>query len=78
MKQYRQRLAGRGIARFEVLGRESDRDLIPSLAKELAVNVPAAYRIREAVRNVLSGGEPATGGSSARCAVRRWSARNWM
>ena len=35
-KKYRSRLAERGMARFEVLGRDTDRELIRSLARRLA------------------------------------------
>ena len=35
--RYRERLAERGMARFEVLGRKTDRELIRSVAKCLAV-----------------------------------------
>ena len=42
IKNYRSRLRKRGIARFEVLGLESDRHLIRSLAKRLAQNDPDA------------------------------------
>jgi hypothetical protein len=36
LRNYRTRLVKRGMARFEVLGLDSDRDLIRSLAKRLA------------------------------------------
>ncbi len=36
IKNYWERLSDRGMARFEVLGRDADRDLIRSLAKRLA------------------------------------------
>ena len=44
---YRERLARRGISRFEVLGREDDRELIRSLAKHLADGGPEASEIRD-------------------------------
>jgi hypothetical protein len=49
LKNYRARLAKRGISRFEVLGLDSDRDLIRALAKRLAKNDPEAVRIRTTV-----------------------------
>jgi hypothetical protein len=36
LRNYRSRLTKRGIARFEVLGLEADRDLIRSVARRLA------------------------------------------
>ena len=42
IKNYRHRLAERGMARFEVLALEADRDLIRSLAKRLADDGPEA------------------------------------
>ncbi len=36
IQNYRSRLSERGLSRFEVLGRETDRDLIRSLARRLA------------------------------------------
>lgn len=54
IKNYRSRLRKRGIARFEVLGLDSDRHLIRSLAKRLAQNDPGANRIRTAVMRTVS------------------------
>ena len=48
--RYRRRLARRGMARFEVLGRDADRELIRSLARRLAEDGPEAERLRAAVR----------------------------
>jgi hypothetical protein len=42
LKNYRDRLCERGMARFEVLGRDADRDLIRSLARRLAEDGPDA------------------------------------
>ncbi len=44
--RYRERLAERGMARFEVLGRKTDRELIRSVAKCLAEEGPEADRLR--------------------------------
>jgi hypothetical protein len=55
IKNYRRRLQKRGIARFEVLGLNGDRDLIRSLAKRLTQDDPEAKRIRSEVRRVVSG-----------------------
>jgi hypothetical protein len=40
IKNYRNRLHKRGLARFEVLGLDADRDLIRSLARRLAEGGP--------------------------------------
>ena len=44
IKNYRRRLTERGMARFEVLGRDADREFIRSFAKRLAEDDPAADR----------------------------------
>jgi len=44
LKNYRKRLNQRGMARFEVLGLDGDRDLIRSLAKRLASDDPDLKR----------------------------------
>jgi hypothetical protein len=69
IQNYRSRLTERGLARFEVLGRESDRDLIRSLARRLADNGPDAARIRATVNQTISGEPPKAGGILA--ALRR-------
>ena len=62
MKNYRKRLRQRGLARFEVLGLNADRELIRSLAKRLADKNPDATRIRAVVRHTIAGGAPKKGG----------------
>jgi hypothetical protein len=69
IQNYRSRLSERGLARFEVLGRESDRDLIRSLARRLAEDGSDAARIRATVNQTISGEPPKTGGILA--ALRR-------
>lgn len=69
IQNYRSRLSERGLARFEVLGREGDRDLLRSLARRLAEKGPEAARIRSAVSSTISGGTQKTGGIVA--ALRR-------
>jgi len=69
IQNYRSRLGERGLARFEVLGLDSDRDLIRSLARRLADNGPDAARIRATVNQAISGEPPKTGGILA--ALRR-------
>jgi hypothetical protein len=57
------------LARFEVLGRDSDRDLIRSLAKRLAEDTPEASRLRSAVSKSMAGDGSMKGGILA--ALRR-------
>jgi hypothetical protein len=59
---YRKRLDERGMARFEVLGLNADRDLIRLLAKRLAEDNPDSVRIRAAVRRTISMEPQAKGG----------------
>ena len=66
---YRERLARRGIARFEVLGRETDRDLIRSVAKRLANEGPEASALRDAIRRSIGANPAKKGGVLA--ALRR-------
>lgn len=54
INNYRNRLRKRGVARFEVLGLDADRDLIRSLAKRLAQNDAEANQIRSQVRQTVS------------------------
>jgi hypothetical protein len=62
LKNYRKRLNKRGLARFEVLGLDGDRDLIRSLAKRLAGGDPDSARIRATVRRTISADAPKNGG----------------
>ncbi len=50
------------MARFEVLGRDSDRELIRSFAKRLAEDGPEAERLRAAVSQGIAGQQPRKGG----------------
>jgi hypothetical protein len=69
LQNYRTRLSERGMARFEVLGLDSDRELIRSLAKRLAQNDTEAERIRASVNQTIAGEPPRKGGILA--ALRR-------
>jgi hypothetical protein len=69
IRNYRTRLTERGIARFEVLGLDADRDLIRTLAKRLADGGPDARRIRASVGRAIAGDKPRQGGILA--ALRR-------
>lgn len=62
IENYRNRLAERGLARFEVLGLTGDRTLIRSLARRLAENGPEAERIRALVNKTISAEPPRKGG----------------
>lgn len=69
VKNYRNRLGKRGLTRFEVIGREGDRDLIRSLARRLAEESDEADRLRAVVSRGVSGDPPRKGGILA--ALRR-------
>lgn len=69
VQNYRSRLGERGLARFEVLARDEDRDLIRSLARRLAEDGPEASRLRAAVSQTIAGEPPKKGGILA--ALRR-------
>ncbi len=69
IQNYRSRLGDRGLSRFEVLGRDADRDLIRSLARRLAEEGPDASRLRAVVSQTLAGEPPRKGGILA--ALRR-------
>ena len=62
LRNYRSRLTKRGIARFEVLGLDADRDLIRSVARRLAEDGPDSARIRAAIGRTISGDPPKIGG----------------
>ena len=69
VKNYRNRLTSRGLARFEVVSRDSDRDLIRSLARQLSEEGPEADRLRRIVKQSITGEPPQKGGILA--ALRR-------
>jgi hypothetical protein len=69
IQNYRSRLSERGLARFEVLGRDADRDLIRSLARRLAEDTPEASELRTTVSKSVAGEPPRKGGILA--ALRR-------
>jgi hypothetical protein len=62
LENYRRRLGQRGMARFEVLGRSADRELIRSLARCLASDSRDVPRIRAALYDALSGEPGKKGG----------------
>jgi hypothetical protein len=61
IRNYRSRLRKEGVARFEVLGLDADRELIRSLAKRLTQNDEDATRIRSEIRRSIAD-EPAQKG----------------
>ena len=61
LSRYRKRLNQQGMARFEVLGRDADRELIRLLAKRLAGDDPESARIRATVRVAVAGEAPRKG-----------------
>jgi hypothetical protein len=69
IKNYRSRLAKRGMARFELQALEADRDLIRALARKLTEKGPEAGQIRRTVQEAIAGDPPKTGGILA--ALRR-------
>jgi len=69
LDNYRRRLGERGMARFEVLGRDADRELIRSLARRLAQDDPEATRLRAELRRSIAGEPRRRGGILA--ALRR-------
>ena len=69
IQNYRSRLGKRGLARFKVLGRNADRDLIRSLAKRLSEDTPEAMALRATVSKSVGGQSPKPGGILA--ALRR-------
>src|SRR5580704_1465811 len=69
VRNYRSRLGARGLARFEVLGLDTDRALIRLLARRLAQQGPEAARLRAAVSETIAGEPPQKGGILA--ALRR-------
>ena len=61
IRNYRARLARRGLTRFEIMARESDRELIRALARRLAGEGPEAQKVRSAVKTAVSGKAPKPG-----------------
>lgn len=62
IKNYRDRLTERGLARFEVLGLESDRDLIRAVARHLSEEGSKAAKLRAALSQTISSGGEKKGG----------------
>lgn len=62
LARYRRRLTEKGMARFEVLGHETDRELLRWVAKRLAANDSGAAQIRAALRDTAAGVQSKRGG----------------
>lgn len=62
IRNYRARLTQRGFTRFEVMARDSDRELIRTLARRLAEEGPEAEQVRSAVKMAVAGQPPKPGG----------------
>lgn len=58
---FRNRLAAKGLVRFEVTGRDSDRELVRNVARRLAEGGPDSDRLRAAVRYNIGGESPRKG-----------------
>ena len=71
VKNYRKRLSKRGMARFEVTGLNSDRDLIRAFARRLAENDQEAAEMRASVRDKVVAPEKRKKGGVYE-ALRRW------
>lgn len=69
VRNYRKRLDEQGLARFEVLGLDADRELIRAIARRLAEPGSDAGALREEIRRALSPPAPRVGGVLA--ALRR-------
>ncbi len=69
LRNYRSRLTVQGMARFEVLGRTSDRELIRHLARRLAEESHDAERLRADLQRGMGVAEADRGGILA--ALRR-------
>jgi hypothetical protein len=62
LKNYRQRLNQRGMARFEVLGLATDRQLIRTLARKLAEGSPSVEELRATIQRKVSAAPKKKGG----------------
>ena len=68
-RSYRARLAQRGIKRFEVMARKTDRSLIRTLGRRLAEDGPKSEHVRATVKALIADEPPMRGGILA--ALRR-------
>ena len=59
---FRRRLAQKGLVRFEVTGRDADREIVRTFARRLAEGGPDSERLRAAVSQSTGGEPPKKGG----------------
>ncbi len=59
---FRNRLAEKGLVRFEVTGRGADRELVRTIARRLAEGGSESDRLRAAIQESLGGEPPRKGG----------------
>jgi hypothetical protein len=69
IQNYRKRLSQSGVARFEVLGLDSDRELIRAIARKLLENNDETNEIRASLQNKVLAPASTKGGILA--ALRR-------
>lgn len=69
IQNYRERLDKRGLARFEVLAPDGDRELFRELASRLSKNDGKASEIRTSIKKTIAGKSSSKGGILA--ALRR-------
>ena len=69
IRNHRERLARRGLGRFEVQGRTADKELLRTIARKLAEGGVEGARVREAVAEAVANTENPKGGVWA--ALRR-------
>ncbi len=62
IQNYRSRLGERGLARFEVLGLDSDKVLIRDMARRLAEGGAQSAELRDVLTKTVSGEPPKMGG----------------
>ncbi|MDB5760514.1 MAG: hypothetical protein JWM30_3803 [Burkholderia sp.] len=62
IKNYRDRLTDRGLARFEVLGPEGDRELIRAIARRLSEEGSEAAKLRATLKQTISSDDAKKGG----------------
>jgi hypothetical protein len=62
LRNYRKRLSQQGMARFEVLGLATDRELIRSMARRLADNGQEANQLRDLVHRKIAAEPKKKGG----------------
>ena len=69
LRNTRARLGERGSARFEVLGRDADRDLVRSFARQIAEVTPEASELRATVSEAMEATKPGASTITANDAI---------